>query len=155
LSVNDSQIGWNNGNIQSAAGNPLIVGDELFFYCSARQTSTAFWDANMSTGLAKLRRDGFASLNAGAEEGFILTKKIEFSGDHLFVNANTCAGYLTVEVLDASGMTITGFEKELTKFKNCSFVFAIFLADQFCFCTRITFTAGLQNGLKLFLSPML
>jgi hypothetical protein len=112
LSVNDSEVAWNNGNIQSVGGNPIIVGDELFFYCSARQTSKAFWDANMSTGLAKLRRDGFASLNASAEEGFILTKKIVFGGDYLFVNANTCTEYLKVEVLDTSGMTIKGFEKE-------------------------------------------
>ena len=39
------------------------------------------------TGLATLRLDGFASINAGAEEGRLLTRPLGFTGRHLHVNA--------------------------------------------------------------------
>jgi hypothetical protein len=39
-----------------------------------------------STGLATLRRDGFASMGAGGAEGFLLTRPLRFRSKHLFVH---------------------------------------------------------------------
>ena len=52
---------WNN-NVQSAGGGFLVVGDELYFYVSGRSGVPGSNKAGiLTTGLATLRRDGFAS----------------------------------------------------------------------------------------------
>lgn len=102
---------WNWGNMQSINGTPLIVGDSLYFYSSGRQLNNLFWDSQMTTGLATLRRDGFVSLFTGKKEGYLLTEPLSFDGRYLFVNADI-KGRLLVEVLDASGKVIPGFSKK-------------------------------------------
>src|SRR5204863_239850 len=60
---------WNWGNVQSAGGGCLVVGDQLYFYVSGRAGVKGSPASGVSTtGLAVLRRDGFASMGAGAEE---------------------------------------------------------------------------------------
>jgi hypothetical protein len=87
--------GWNWTTIQPAGGGCVVVGDQLYFYLSARNNKVG------STGLATLRRDGFASMDAGDTEGELITRPVTFSGKHLFVNANTAAagGELRVSIL--------------------------------------------------------
>ncbi len=94
---------WNEGNIQSTAGNPIIVGDSLYFYVSGRYSNPE-WRSNFSTGLATLRRDGFVSYKAGSEKGFVLTKKINITSPYLFINANMCSA-LDIEII-SDGQTI-------------------------------------------------
>lgn len=115
LGVSDTTGQWNDGNIQSIIGSPLVVGDSLYFYCSGRKTNTVFWDSHMSTGLAKLRRDGFASLNAGSTEGTVTTRNLTFNGKYLFVNADASNGQLRAEVLDKNGDVISSYSKEECK----------------------------------------
>ena len=64
------------------------------------------WDSYTSTGLATLRRDGFVSMRAGKEEGFLTTEKLSFDGKYLFVNADVKnkKASLAVEVLDENGI---------------------------------------------------
>lgn len=112
LSVNESEGAWNQGNIQSVNGVPLIVGDSLYFYMSGRKTCDSFWDACSGTGLAKLRRDGFASMDANKSEGTLLTRKLNFDGEYLFVNADASQGQLKAEILDGNGKIINGYSKE-------------------------------------------
>ena len=50
-------------------------------------------------GLAMLRRDGFASMDAGEKPGTLTTRPIRFQGQHLFVNFDAPQGELRVEVL--------------------------------------------------------
>jgi len=59
-----------------------------------------------STGLAILRRDGFASMDAGSREGTLTTRPLRFAGRHLFVNIDCPEGELRVEVLDQDGQSI-------------------------------------------------
>ncbi len=99
--VNESPDAWNWGNVQSAGGGCLVVGDHLYFYVSGRGQKRATDAA--STGLAILRRDGFASMDAGESPGTLTTRPIRFSGNHLFVNADARGGELRVEVLDLDG----------------------------------------------------
>jgi len=64
--------------------------------------------AGASTGLATLRRDGFASMEAGAGGGTLTTRPVTFNGDRLFVNVNAPQGELRVSVLDGNGETVEG-----------------------------------------------
>ena len=69
------------------------------------------WDSYTSTGLAKLRRDGFVSMAAGKKEAELTTGKLSFDGEYLFINADV-KGKLYVEVLDEAGNPIEGYTKK-------------------------------------------
>ena len=98
---------WNAGNIQSAGGCCLIVGDKLYIYCSGRCEQR-----EGDTGLAILRRDGFASMDAGAQTGTLTTRPVQFKGKHLFVNVDAPQGSLKVEILDKNGKAIAPFSAD-------------------------------------------
>ncbi len=110
--VNETKGAWNFGNIQSVCGAPIIVSDSLYFYMSGRKQNNIFWDSHSSTGLATLRRDGFASIDAGNEEGLLLTKKLFFEGKYLFVNADASRGHIVAEIMDNKGQIIDGYSKD-------------------------------------------
>lgn len=107
---------WNWGNVQSTGGCCLVVGDELWFYVSGRAgksvAGSMAHDSASSTGLAVLRRDGFASMDAGDAEATLVTRPLRFSGRHLFVNLAAARGELRVEVLDEAGRPIAPFTLE-------------------------------------------
>jgi hypothetical protein len=119
IGVSEQQGDWNWGNVQSAGGCCVIVGDRLHFYVSGRSGVPGTTSPGVcSTGLATLRRDGFASLDDSADArivrrgnaGFraITTRPVRFSGSHLFVNASV-TGSLQVEVLDRAGRVVGPF----------------------------------------------
>jgi hypothetical protein len=113
INVSEHYGDWNWGNIQSAGGGCLVVGDKLYFYFSARagiKGSKA--SGACTTGLAVLRRDGFASMDAAETEGTLTTRPIQFNGKHLFVNLDAKQGELRVEAIDADGKPIAPFTKE-------------------------------------------
>lgn len=113
LPVSQDFHAWNAGNVQSTAGNPLIVGDSLYFYVSGRYNSKPEHDSNFSTGLALLRRDGFVSVRSSKKEGGSLTTApLTCDGTHLFVNADCRNGSLLVEILDENGSVIPGFSRQ-------------------------------------------
>src|SRR5262249_31458292 len=62
-----------------------------------------------NVGLAVLRRDGFASLDAGAKGGTLTTRPVVFSGTRLFVNVAVPDGKLAVEMLDEGEKSIAPF----------------------------------------------
>jgi hypothetical protein len=110
VSVSERYRDWNWGNVQSAGGGCLVVGDQLFFYVSGRAGIRGTAASGVcSTGLATLRRDGFASMDAGRVAGTLLTRPLRFGGKHLFVNADARAGELRVEVLDQEGRVLQPF----------------------------------------------
>lgn len=96
---------WNQGNLQSVGGAPLIVGDKLYFYVSGRRLERT--QEVTATGLATLRRDGFASMKGNGE---LQTPLLKFDGSYFFVNANV-TGEMKVELLDADNQVIKGFSK--------------------------------------------
>ncbi len=106
--LNLNQPGWNAGNLQSAAGGCLVVGDKLYFYVGAVPHGTRNLDP-ANVGLAVLRRDGFTSLRAEAAIGTITTRAVTFKGRHLFVNAACPKGELRAEVLDEKGEPLAPF----------------------------------------------
>jgi hypothetical protein len=119
IGVSETPGDWNWANVQSAGGCCLVVGDQLYFYVSGRTgvpgTSSP---GTCSTGLATLRRDGFASMTDRWPAGMaravarggptLTTRAVRFTGRHLFVNADV-QGELRVEVLDADGRVIAPF----------------------------------------------
>jgi hypothetical protein len=122
IGVSDTFGSWNYANVQSAGGCCLVVGDSLYFYVSGRQGVEGSDEPGVcSTGLAVLRRDGFASLDWLPDEaqvirrgspsgiGTLVTRPLRFSGAHLFVNADIRAGELRVEVLDQQGRILPSF----------------------------------------------
>jgi hypothetical protein len=101
---------------------PIIVGDEIWFYYLG-QNGRNWWtyvgdppkydpsanEPHVGVGLAKLRLDGFVSVNAGDEPGTLTTKPLVFLGDTLEVNADALGGSLTIEAIGADGQVIEGF----------------------------------------------
>lgn len=86
---------WNYGNVQSVGGCYVTSGDYMGFYASGRAGvpgSPAHGRSSM--GMAYFRRDGFASVEG---TGTLTTSIIQFTGRHLFVNAN--ATNFRVEIL--------------------------------------------------------
>ena len=109
---------WEYGYVESSAGMCHVVGDELWFYYSAyagdpnRVGGTWYLNgtyANGAVGLAKLRRDGFASMRSRFPGATLLTRPLRFSGSRLFVNANTAGSEFRAEVVGPDGKAIAGF----------------------------------------------
>ncbi|MGD8238777.1 MAG: hypothetical protein PVH68_09510, partial [Armatimonadota bacterium] len=112
IPVSERYGDWNWGNVQSAGGGCLIVGDKLYFYVSGRAGVPGSRTSGVcSTGLATLRRDGFASMDAGDEEGTVTTRPVQFSGKHLFVNVDAPNGELRVAILDEEGKALPRFSR--------------------------------------------
>ncbi len=119
ITVSERQGDWNWSNVQSAGGCCLVMGDRLYFYVSGRQgVPGTNMPGECSTGLATLRRDGFASLGdewpsgvprvVSKSPGSLTIRPVRFSGRHLFVNASVDDA-LRVEVLNAAGRVIEPF----------------------------------------------
>lgn len=107
---------WDNGYVHASDTICLIDGDELRFYYSAfrgdeimrggtEETNGMY--AGGAVGIAKLRRDGFASLDG---TGIIVTEKLKSDGKYLFINAS--AEMVCAEITDEEGDPIRGFERE-------------------------------------------
>jgi len=109
ISYSDNPGDWNYGNVQSTGGCYVGSGDQLFFYVSGRQGRPG--REICSTGLATLPIDGFASMDAGAEERTVTTKPLSFDGQNLFVNANIKeGGFLFVDILAQGGKPLAKSE---------------------------------------------
>jgi hypothetical protein len=104
---------WDRAYLHGTMGVCLVIGDSLWFpYCGysgvAPDGSKGMY-TGASIGMATLRRDGFASLEAANRKGVLQTKLVMFSGKYLFVNVDCAEGELTAEVLDEKGKKIKGF----------------------------------------------
>jgi hypothetical protein len=93
---------------------PARVGEELFFYYGSSRNPERDKDPEgrwpLYVGLAKLRRDGFASLNAGETPGWVLTRPLTFRGKSLFVNADVAeGGWIKATVLSRDSQPVGGY----------------------------------------------
>ncbi len=113
LNVSEKKGDWNWGNVQSAGGGCVIVGDKLYFYVSGRGgkgfPGCDDHDHGCSAGLAMLRRDGFASMDADTAGGELTTRPVMFKGKYLFVNVDCPGGKLAAEVIGPDGKAAGGF----------------------------------------------
>ncbi|MCK4785704.1 MAG: hypothetical protein KAV87_18255 [Desulfobacteraceae bacterium] len=103
------------------AARPIVVNDRIYLYYAGigrrmqtpgveKPQPTRQW--TVDTGLATLRLDGFASLDAGTGEGTLVTKPLSLDGTDLCVNVDAGDGQIVVEILDAAGEPIEGFSRE-------------------------------------------
>ncbi|MBM3932825.1 MAG: hypothetical protein FJ319_00720 [SAR202 cluster bacterium] len=97
---------WNSGYLRAVnlvtTGGPIVKGDELWFYYrgSTIDGPKNTWGHAMGIGI--LRRDGFASLNAGPDGGLVITRPFVFEVEgRLHVNVDAGKdGSLRASVVD-------------------------------------------------------
>lgn len=100
---------WDSGMLFTT-NHPLVEDGVIKLYYGGFDATHADDGAKGAIGLATLRKDGFASLDAGEEEGHITTMPFHNSGGPLAVNyAARGGGSLAVEVLDEQGAVIPGY----------------------------------------------
>ena len=104
-------------------GAPLVpVGDRLHIYYrgTSRRHNKVVGEfepridpdqerGDMSIGLATLRLDGFASIDASYDGGTITTVPFELAGAELHVNAKCDFGRIAAELLDEGYRTVPGY----------------------------------------------
>ena len=107
---------WDRFVIMLTGAPPIRVGDKLYIYyrgMASRHKPYTGKDVPEQVGgglgLAMLRLDGFASLDASYDGGRVTTKPFRTHGRQLRVNAKADSGRLRVEVLDNSGQALPGF----------------------------------------------
>lgn len=102
------------GTILDIANNPIVVGDELWLYYTAINTTHGGTrpPKRITIALATWPLDRLASLRAGWAEGIVTTKPMTAESGPLWVNADAEGGRMVVEVLDADGQPIPGFTAE-------------------------------------------
>ncbi len=115
---------WNRAYLHATGGLCLVVDDKLYFYFTGFSGSSPrlgktdvgqpgrsrrVMYAGGSTGLATIRRDGFAFMHTTEYAGILVTRPLSFLGKYLFVNVACPEGELKVEVCDRDFRPIPGF----------------------------------------------
>jgi hypothetical protein len=100
------------GMVFGVCNTPVLVGDEMWIYYSAATDWHASKDPKRSASIARAawRLDGLVSLSAERDEGIIETVALRSPGLRLWVNADVAGGRLLLEVLDAEGRVLPGYE---------------------------------------------
>ena len=103
---------WDAGMVFTT-NHPLVEGNRIkMWYGGSSATHSGREDsARSGIGMATLRKDGFASLDACATEGIVTTKRLKNVHGIFRVNANAAEGWLKVELLDANGKVLPGFSR--------------------------------------------
>jgi predicted neuraminidase len=96
---------WDRAYLHTTTGVCVVLDDQLVFPYCAYSGDAGGGRHDMygggAIGIAALRRDGFASMEAeGGRSGELTTRPLKFKGKHLFVNLN---GELRVDLLDEAG----------------------------------------------------
>jgi hypothetical protein len=104
---------WDRGYVRPIGSVCTVVGDRLYFYycgfSGVAPDGQKHFYAGGSTHVAFLRRDGFASMDADAGSGELVTRPVTFQGVHFFVNAAAAKGEVRAEILDENGQAIAPF----------------------------------------------
>ena len=98
---------WDGG--MAMASNWQEVGDEWWMYYAATSGRHKELDPGPGIGLARLRKEGFASLRSPAGGGFVVTKMLLSPGGRLWVNADAAEGELQVRLTDYARTRLAGF----------------------------------------------
>jgi hypothetical protein len=92
---------------------PIVRDGELWFYYTGLKqyggpppVRGVDCDNMGAICLAVLRRDGFISLDAGREEGTVLTQPFALTGSTLYVNVDASGSELRAEVVDKKGKVV-------------------------------------------------
>ena len=109
---------WDWGMV-SAIQEPIRLNDELWFYYTGVAGLHDTQGKAMGLGLAKLRVDGFASIDAFENTHrtknyppTLLTKPLYSHGNRLEVNVDASKGFIEAELLSVDGYPIEGYSNE-------------------------------------------
>ena len=96
---------WTTRNNYPASGVIQTSSTEMSIFIQRHYAQPSAYLERMT-----LRLDGFSSLNAGYDEGQMITKTLDFIGNKLELNYSTsAAGRIRVEILDESGAPLEGY----------------------------------------------
>lgn len=96
------RLNWTDRNTMPATGIVQTSPDEFSIYVSEHYDA-----ADNRLRRMTIRRHGFASVHAGADEGEFVTRPLTFTGKRLVINYSTsAAGSVVVEIEDAAGRPI-------------------------------------------------
>ena len=103
---------WDAGMIVTARA-PVKVGDQLYFYYGGCQGVHDEPRVRAAIGLAMLRLDGFCSMRAAGEEGYLITRREPLLEPAVTINAKTSpTGTISAEIVDRHDQIIPGFGRE-------------------------------------------
>ena len=101
------------GMVYSARA-PVVVGDKLYFYYGgwSRPHNSPPAQNRSAIGLGVLRLDGFCSMQAGSDEGNLVTRSENLETPSVTINARTRdGGHVVAEIVDTAGRTLEGFSR--------------------------------------------
>lgn len=101
---------WDDGMVFTP-NHPLVQDGLIKLYYGGFDVTHGSGGGNAAIGLATLRKDGFASLHAGPQEGSLTTKPFVSDAGSLFVNYLAKAGSLRAEILDQQGSVVPGYSR--------------------------------------------
>ena len=88
-------------------GNAVELGDQPYLYYGALSAGHKVGDRQI--GLARLRKDGFVSRDAGSTRGVLRTPAVTLGGSSMALNVSADGGEIRVRILDRTGQPIPGF----------------------------------------------
>ena len=88
---------------------PVVMDDELWFYYGTGDQLHGVTGRSGPLCLAKLRLDGFMSVDAGDETGTLVTRPFRCEGGTLSINAQARGGSVGLAVLDAAAVQNEGY----------------------------------------------
>lgn len=98
---------WDGGMV--TASHWIEVGDEWHIYYVGTHSPHKARFPGPCSGLARLRKEGFASLRSPAGGGFVVTRAFTCPGGRLFVNADATSGELQVRLTDYERQPLSDF----------------------------------------------
>ncbi|MBM4436385.1 MAG: hypothetical protein FJ029_03935 [Actinobacteria bacterium] len=90
---------------------PLVRGDEMWLYYDGRTGGHQTNRRHGAIGLATAKRDRFAGLTAGIQEGQAVTERLTCGAKRLLLNLNARCGEVAVDVFDGEGEPIPGYQR--------------------------------------------
>ncbi len=102
---------WDHGMIYTARA-PVIRGDKLLFLYGGCASFHDDRNVRAAIGLASLRLDGFCSMRAGADEGWLITRREPFNEPAVRINAAARPdGFVLAEILNRRNKVVPGFSR--------------------------------------------
>ncbi|MDC0936364.1 hypothetical protein OAS39_08760 [Pirellulales bacterium] len=105
------QGSFDGGMIMMTANGAFLHNDELIAYYTASEGEHGDQDT-MTIGRASWPVDRLVAMEAGQEEAVLETKLLTVPNGNLEINVDAKGGYVTVEVLDATGKVLPGLASE-------------------------------------------
>lgn len=109
----DPEGSWDDSMVYTTQ-HPLVEGESIKLYYGGMDAvhGTPASQTRSSIGLATLRKDGFASLDAGGAVGIVTTRRLKGARGPLRVNCNADGGWLKAEILDRNGNVLPGYSRD-------------------------------------------